>query len=91
MRCATGAGATAASERPTRRFEGLRNRRRLRMHGREREAAVRFQPSRHVRDDRGVERHVLGEHADRVDEIEPRRRELVAEEVAFDERRRRPP
>ena len=47
------------------------------MDGRERKAAAGPQPAGHVGDDAGVERRVLGEHADRVHEIERGRAELV--------------
>ena len=57
-----------------------RHRRRLRMHRREREPAARLQPRGDTRSTTVASNgDVLGEHADRVDEIEPARLEVVRE------------
>ena len=56
------------------------------MHGGEREASSGLQPSDRAADDAFVEPRVFGKHADRVDQIETRWAEIMAEEIGLDER-----
>jgi hypothetical protein len=61
----------------------LRHVRRLGIDGRECKAAIRLQPAPDTPDDRGVERHVLGEDADRIHEIEAVVRKGVRRQIAL--------
>src|ERR1700681_4129489 len=56
------------------------------MDRRERKPTAGSEPPCHARNDPFVKGYVLGEHADRIDQVEPSGPELVAEQIAFDER-----
>ena len=56
------------------------------MHGRKDQPPCRSEPTRNLRQERRLQRRVLRQHANRVDEIEAVGTEILAEQVTVHER-----
>ncbi len=82
----TDPGNTGSTSEPRRRLQRLLDRRRFGMHGRKDEPPAGPEPARHLRQERRLQRGVLGEHANRVDEIETGGAEILTEQVTVHER-----